>query len=171
MGIFSQETINRVLSPEKLDDYARVATPGAWFAVSAFFIVVASVAVWGFTGRISKTITVNGVVDGENTFICYVGSDVNVGALIGCPVKAADPEGGTFDGTIREISKNPLSAAEIRETQASDWVFSLLVKSDFAYAVQIEFAAAGSYELGTVVSAAIVTEKIKPIQFLLNEDF
>ena len=57
-SIFRQESLDRVESPEQLDQYIRVSTPSAWIMVSALLIASASLLIWSFTGSLPQTITV-----------------------------------------------------------------------------------------------------------------
>ena len=41
-----------IKSPEQLDNYIRVTSPGAWLVLSAILIVLAGFAFWIFTGEI-----------------------------------------------------------------------------------------------------------------------
>ena len=52
-GIFRQKSIDRVSSPEKLDDYIRVTTPGVWITLAALVILLAGTIVWGVFGELT----------------------------------------------------------------------------------------------------------------------
>ena len=62
-SVFNFESEDRVESPERLNEYIRVASPGVWVMVSALVLVLVAFLVWGFTGRIPETSTLKGVVD------------------------------------------------------------------------------------------------------------
>ena len=42
----------RISSPEQVDDYIRVTTPGMWLLVAAILILLAAIIIWGFAGRV-----------------------------------------------------------------------------------------------------------------------
>ena len=42
----------KIKSPEQLDNYIRVTSPGVWFVLSAIIIVLAGFTFWIFTGEI-----------------------------------------------------------------------------------------------------------------------
>ena len=44
----SQKSLNRVKSPEDLNDYIRVANPGVGLVLVAVVILSAGVCIWGF---------------------------------------------------------------------------------------------------------------------------
>ena len=52
-GIFRQESIDKVSSPEKLDDYIRVTTPSVWIALAAIVALLIGVIVWGCFGELT----------------------------------------------------------------------------------------------------------------------
>ncbi|MBO5550463.1 MAG: hypothetical protein J5966_00765 [Lachnospiraceae bacterium] len=51
--IFRQKSIDKVSSPEKLDDYIRVTTPGVWITITAFVILLVGTIVWGTFGELT----------------------------------------------------------------------------------------------------------------------
>ena len=52
-GIFRQKNIDRVSSPEKLDEYIKVTTPGVWVALAAMVILLTGVLIWGTLGELT----------------------------------------------------------------------------------------------------------------------
>ena len=52
-GIFRQKSIDKVSSPEKLDDYIRVTTPGVWITITAIIILLVGTIVWGTFGELT----------------------------------------------------------------------------------------------------------------------
>ena len=45
--IFRKKSLDRISSPEQLNDYIRVANPGIWMILAAVIILLAGVCVWG----------------------------------------------------------------------------------------------------------------------------
>ena len=70
--LFREEQLERITSPERLDRYIRVADPGAWIVLAALLFLAAGVLVWGFTGTISKTIEIQGIVEENGQISCYL---------------------------------------------------------------------------------------------------
>ena len=52
-GIFRQKSIDKVSSPEKLDDYIKVTTPSVWITLAAILILLIGTIVWGFFGKLT----------------------------------------------------------------------------------------------------------------------
>ena len=52
-SIFRQKNIDKVSSPEKLDDYIRVTTPSVWITLLAIVILLAGTIIWGCFGGLT----------------------------------------------------------------------------------------------------------------------
>ncbi len=51
-SIFRKKSIERVSSPEQLNDYIRVTTPSVWLILIAIIILIIGTLIWGVFGRI-----------------------------------------------------------------------------------------------------------------------
>lgn len=59
----SESRLSRINSPEQIDDYIRVTTPGMWLLVLAIIILLASGIIWAYSTRIEmRTVDRNGQV-------------------------------------------------------------------------------------------------------------
>ncbi len=63
-GIFRQKSIQRVSSPEELNDYIRVTTPSVWVVLAALVVLLVGMLTWSIFG----TLEVQGE-DGETEVI------------------------------------------------------------------------------------------------------
>lgn len=52
-SIFRQKSIDKISSPEKLDDYIRVTTPSVWITLAAIVVLLVGVIVWGVFGELT----------------------------------------------------------------------------------------------------------------------
>ena len=52
MSIFRQKSIDRVSSPEQLNDYIRVTTPSVWLVLAAVVLLLAGMLAWSIFGTI-----------------------------------------------------------------------------------------------------------------------
>lgn len=50
--LFRKKSIERVSTPEQLNDYIRVTTPSVWAVLIATVVLMLGVLVWGVFGRI-----------------------------------------------------------------------------------------------------------------------
>lgn len=52
-SIFRQKSIDKVSSPEKLDDYIRVTTPSVWLTLGAMIILLTGTLIWATCGELT----------------------------------------------------------------------------------------------------------------------
>ena len=50
--IFRKKSVDRMSSPEQLNDYIKVTNPGVWMALAAIVILLIGVCVWGVFGTL-----------------------------------------------------------------------------------------------------------------------
>lgn len=60
--VFRQSSIDRVQSPEQLNDYIKVSNPSAWVVIIASIILLGSILIWSIFGRVEmeKSLTTIG---------------------------------------------------------------------------------------------------------------
>lgn len=98
--IFRKKSLDRVKSPENLDDYIRVSNPGVWLILVSVIILLAGACVWGVFGHIDSTVPV--IVRVENgDAVCYISEENISSARVGMTVKLAD-----CDAVITDIGEN-----------------------------------------------------------------
>ena len=51
-SIFRQKSIDKISSPEKLDDYIKVTTPSVWITLIAIVLLLAGAVVWSIFGEV-----------------------------------------------------------------------------------------------------------------------
>ena len=55
MSVFRQKNIDRVSSPEQLNDYIRVTTPSVWLVLAALVLLLIGMLVWSVLGTVEAT--------------------------------------------------------------------------------------------------------------------
>ena len=60
--IFRPEALERLSSPEKLDQAIQVVKPQAWLTLSAMGVLIAVAGIWSVFGRIPLTVTGQGIL-------------------------------------------------------------------------------------------------------------
>ena len=104
--IFRKKSLDRISSPEQLNDYIRVANPGIWMILAAVIILLAGVCVWGIFGHLdTKTETVGTAKAGKIT--CYIKETDIRNVKKGTP---AYIDGKEYE--IAEISETPVKLKE-----------------------------------------------------------
>jgi hypothetical protein len=51
-SIFRKKSIERVTSPEQLNDYIKVTTPSVWLILIAMLLLIVGMLVWAVFGKI-----------------------------------------------------------------------------------------------------------------------
>ena len=59
-SIFRQKSLDRISSPEEIDNYIRVTRPSLWLALGVIILLLAALILWSVTARIEATIVVDG---------------------------------------------------------------------------------------------------------------
>lgn len=52
-SIFRKTSIDRISSPERLNDYIKVSNPGVWIVLAAVAVLLAAALIWGCTAEIT----------------------------------------------------------------------------------------------------------------------
>ena len=138
-----------------MNEYIRVATPGVWMVLLAIVILLTGVCAWGVLGRLDTTLSAVAMAqNGEMTV--YV-KEADIASIEeGMAVRVGESE---FQ--VTGIAAQPISvdgsfsdyALHVGSLQSGEWVYALTVSGSAADGVH---------------SAALVTERIVPISFLLN---
>ena len=84
--IFREKSLEKVKSPECLDNYIRVSNPGVWLLLISVIVLLAGVCVWGLFGHIDSTVPVSVRVE-NGTAVCRVAAEDIEGITEGMAVK------------------------------------------------------------------------------------
>lgn len=154
--LFRKSSIDRVNSPEELNDYIRVANPGVWIILLAVVFLLLGVVIWGVFGTIeTKKDTVLVVENGKA--VCCISPDDLASVKVGQSVTI-----DTGEGTIESIGKTPF---EITEDTPGYFLFlSGLKAGDFVYEAAVSLS---GVEDG-IYPASITVESINPIYFVIH---
>ena len=154
--LFRKKSIDRVNSPEQLNEYIRVANPGVWLVLAAVIALLVGVVIWGVFGTIETTIETGAVVDGD-TALCYVSAEDASRLEAGMTVSVED-----HIGSIKRIGATPVQI----DDGFDDYVLYLtgFVTGDFCYAVEVELP--GMAE--GVYAALITVDRTHPISFVIH---
>lgn len=154
--IFRKSSIDRVNSPEQLNDYIRVANPSVWIILVAIAALLVGVVIWGVFGTIETKVDTTVVVENGKA-VCYLTSDGFQSVKEGMEVRVENE-----DGTVVSVGKNPV---EITSDYPAYFLFlSGFSAGDFAYECSLNLA---GVEEG-VYSASIIVDSINPIYFIIH---
>lgn len=155
--LFREKSIERISSPEKLNDYIKVANPGVWLTLIAITILLIGFFVWACTAKLQTS--VKAVVDvSRGVTTCYV-SEENVDN--GLVKEGMNVTCSGNDYVIKQINGDSFEASAVltdyaihlADFKSGEWVRAVSIDSDMPD---------GTYE------ATIVVDEISPISFLFN---
>ena len=156
-SIFRKASLDRISSPEQLNDYIRVTNPGVWMILCAVILLLLGICVWSVFGQLDTYLAVGAVTENNQT-VCYVKAEeaqpLEVGMLVWI---------GEEKYSIREIEKQPIQVdgsfseylLHVGNLHEGEWVY--LAALDHVYG-----------EDGMIIQAEIVIEIIAPMRFVMN---
>lgn len=154
---FRTGSLERVSSPEQLNDYIRVANPSVWMALTAVMFLLIGICVWGVFGRLETVLTVDAMTEGEQT-VCYV-RESDIGSV--SPNVTVRLNGEEYE--IAQIAPQPIQT----DADFPDYLahISGISHGEWVYAVTLEGTAGTD---GGIYEAQIVIESIAPASFVIN---
>lgn len=170
-SVFDFENEDRVESPERLNEYIRVAKPGTWAMVSGLVLVLVAFIAWGFIGTIPKSVTLKGVVDESTNYSLDVvvdASQFSGKSLVGKEATYRLPSGAVGKAKVTKTTETPMSREEMADVLESDFLASSLVVSDYSYILLVqpeEDLSDHGLEIGQVT---VITDEVRPVSFLLR---
>ncbi|MBQ8053170.1 MAG: hypothetical protein IJ198_05155 [Lachnospiraceae bacterium] len=153
--IFRKKAIDRVSSPEKLNDYIHVTSPSIWVALLGVICILVGAIVWATFGNIYTTVEGAGSVkDGNLVIYIKVADRPSVKEGMDITVSGHKTK-------VREISPEPVQIGEevgeyildAAGMKSGEWVYMVEADTDLA---------------DGVYSASITVEAIHPIKFVTN---
>lgn len=75
--VFRQSSIDRVQSPEQLNDYIKVSNPSGWLVIIAAIILLGSVLIWSVFGTVEMKKTMTSIDKNGETVIQTVSEKIN----------------------------------------------------------------------------------------------
>ena len=153
--IFRKKSIDRMSSPEQLNDYIKVTNPGVWMALAAIVILLVGVCVWGVFGTLETKLSVAAVSrDGQT--VLYVKEDDLSAVKENTSVYIGDE---TYK--VTSVSAQPVAVTEeISEYARRTGNLSL---GEWVYLVQIDKTLPDG-----VYTAQFVIDSVSPLYFVFN---
>ena len=153
--LFRKKSVDRVSSPEQLNEYIKVSNPGIWMILAAIVILLVGAIVWGVLGTLDTTLSTVAVAENGELTVYVKEADID-SIEEGMTVRIGEKE-----GTITEISTTPTTvdgtfsdyALHVGNLVNGEWVFAIRVSGEFTDGVH---------------NADIVVESVSPMSFILN---
>lgn len=153
--LFRRASIERVSSPEQLNDYVRVSNPGVWMILAAVIALLIGVCVWGIFGHLDTKISTAGTCE-SGVFTCYVNEEKIGQVKSGMTVNV---DGASL--SVSEISAKPIAVSADMDSyllylggySEGEWLYKITANTALPD---------GTYK------AEIVTESVSPMSFILT---
>jgi len=153
-NIFRQKSINKINSPESLNDYVKVTNPSVWAVLLGVLVLIIGAFVFGTSGVINTDVSAAVDVDGGKA-TAYV-DEAEVGKI--SPDMKIRING--VDYSFESIGDRPVKASELDEfllhksgMEASQWLYPISVD--------------GTIKDG-VYTGTITVEQVSPISYVFN---
>jgi hypothetical protein len=163
---FRKSSLDSISSPDQLNDYIKVSTPSLWVIIIALFVLLASVFVWGFTGRLPTTASAPGVSEKGNV-VCYINVEDSRKIKAGQTAIVSAGNESKISGKVASVGDIPMSQSEIAAELGSDYLVHVLTSKEFAVKVNIILDGSTLAD-NTLLNVSILTESIRPLDFLIN---
>ena len=139
--LFRKKNVERISSPEQLQDYMRVTNPGIWMVLAAVIVLLAGLLVASTLVKVETTVDARGAIVGpDNEIVMAMTPEQGKDIRDGMPVRLAGQS-----GRVDYVYEND---GELLITASLDSSAEALPE--------------GTYDV------QIVTETLSPISFLLN---
>lgn len=181
-SIFRKDSVDRLNSPEQLNQYIKAARPSVWFILGGIIILLIGTLIWSIFGRIETKVQTGAVVE-KGSVICYLKDEdvqklepgqtkvrIDATVLNDEQAQSAQPgataaEGGSdkmVEGTVVSVDPAPVHMG----SDISNFIYYLggFKQGEFARRVNIK---AEGLEPG-IHKADVVIDSIEPISFVIK---
>ena len=154
-NLFRKKSMERISSPEQLNDYIRVSTPSVWMLLATIIVLLVGVCVWGVFGHMDTKLPVAVVSEGE-VVTAYVRS-ADAGKVFAGQTIYVDGA----QGKVVSIGEEPLRV----DDSFTEYMRHIggLQEDEWVYAASLEISCRAG-----VHAAEIVVDSISPMSFVLN---
>ena len=120
--IFRKTALDKISSPEQLNEYMKVAGPGVWCIMAALAVTFAAFFIWGVLGSIPETTDISGtaliIEEKPMAVYCFLPIADAAGLAAGMDVRvspswAPREQYGYMYGMIESIGETPVSAESL----------------------------------------------------------
>lgn len=155
-SIFRAKSLERISSPEDLNDYIRVANPGIWLILSGVVLLLIGTIVWCMFGHLDTMINGVCITEGQNT-ICYI-NEPDIGKVQkGMKVILSDGSECTVEGYAAEAVDGDEVLTEyasyVSGFSSGTWLCALTLDKTLQEGVE---------------TVRIVVDTVKPIYFIIS---
>lgn len=155
-SLFREKNLERLESPEKLNDYLRVTSPGVWLVLATVIVLLIGVCIWGVFGTIQAT-TQAAVVTQDGQSTCLVPAAALQGVLENRTVE--------IDGVKMGLEPAVLEPDVISE---STNVYIMLAGGHKVGDIVYPITLTEPLKADGIVTGTLITETLSPMSLFFN---
>ena len=164
-SVFRAAALDRLSSPEQLDERMRVVSARAWLALAALGALLLAAVLWGILGRLPLKARGDGRVLNLRAVVFVPASEARrIQPGMAAQISAATHD-GTLPGHVDRVSDRPASRAELLDALGDEAQARRLAAAG-AFAVQLDAGGGASLPDGVPCHASIVVADQRPIAFV-----
>lgn len=161
--IFRKKSLERLVSPDSLDDYIKVSGPSVWVVSAALFLLLILAVLWCCFGRIPVTATGTGIRLEAGTF-CFIkasdGAAVKPGMQVRLTVSGKER---TVSGTVERIG-DPVTAKAAGAAAGAGW---LSMPDDWVCPVTVRISGEAPPK-GSACEVSVILGRRRPLELLFG---
>lgn len=139
-SIFRKSSLERISSPEQLNEYIKVTSPSLFVILLAIFIVLLSLGVWLFKAEIPKYVNIEGIIASDiyepdtQKLYCYVPISTSKRISKNMEVQvspdfASKEEYGYMHGIVSEVGDEIITGSYLNEKFSNPSILSPIFSS------------------------------------------
>lgn len=143
--IFRKSALDRLATPEDLDELMQVTTPRTWFALLALAVLLVAGILWSALTFVTTTVNAQGVVvpPGREALVFLAPEQASrlrpgMTAHVTAPILINGAQ-LSVTGRVASVGRFPLGATALAHLVGSSSSASLLAKSDLLIPVRVTF--------------------------------
>ena len=130
--LFRKSALEKISSPEQLNEYMKVAGPGVWCILAALAVSFAAFFAWGALGSIPETADINGTAlvleDSPMAVYCFLPIDETKSFAPGMSVRispgyAPREQYGYIYGKIKSVGRSPVNTEQLSSELGGNMAF------------------------------------------------
>ena len=156
-SVFRQKSMEKITSPEQMNDYIRVSNPSVWMILAAVIVLLIGVCVWGAFGHLDTVVQTGGVCeDGRLTVYLSESDFVKLDGEVILSVGEAEY------AVVSDVAGMPI----LLDESTDPYLLHLIGLSagDWAHVLSAE---APDLKDG-VYTVSVIIERVRPLDFVLN---
>lgn len=188
-SLFRQESLERLSSPEQLDQLMQIVTPKSWIPLGTLGVLVVAGLIWSVVGQIPITVSGRGLLveesdgSGELIGVTYFakadGDRIQPGMDILLLPSGISEETGGIRGTVQSVAESPFQTLddirqleEAGESPLQDTPIEVIadLNRDDSTMSGLEMSSPSGAEMmipsGKTVTARVTVDRRSPISFI-----